>query len=98
MWRWGTLMESLFASAPNLGAIAGPLMVRSEGKRRYDIAGHTKAVTGLVIDNLTDVMLSISTDASLKFWKFDNCTLEQSVSLDAPASLIRIKRDSNLVG
>ena len=60
---------------------------------------HTAAVTGLVVDNLNQTLVSASLDGTLKFWAFSTARLEHALTLAprTPITLLRHHRANDLL-
>ena len=72
---------------------------RHTGKFRTGEGKHSKAVTGLMVDNLNQTVFSCSLDGKLKFWNFAGGLLVHEIDWSAMTAITaaRHHRQSNLI-
>uniref|UniRef100_A0A7S2WDF5 Small-subunit processome Utp21 domain-containing protein n=1 Tax=Mucochytrium quahogii TaxID=96639 RepID=A0A7S2WDF5_9STRA len=57
---------------------------------------HAGPVNGIAIDSLNTTLISASYDGTVKFWNFVDHSLELTVQLGSPASLLVMNRDAGI--
>ena len=67
------------------------------GLRRRKFVGHTKAVTGLVIDNVNRHLVSGSLDGTLRVWGFDSGRLSKTLDVGSGVTKVIMHAESELV-
>jgi U3 small nucleolar RNA-associated protein 21 len=67
------------------------------GIHRTAFTGHSKSITGIVVDNVNTMLVSSSLDHSLRFWDFKSGKQTDIVQLDTPISQIVLGTESGLL-
>ncbi|KAJ3027289.1 UNVERIFIED_CONTAM: WD repeat-containing protein 36, partial [Siphonaria sp. JEL0065] len=58
--------------------------------------GHTKAIVGLAVDSLTEKLISVSLDSTLKIWNIKKRLLLQTIKFPATISSMVFHKESNI--
>ncbi|KAI9189913.1 rRNA-processing protein utp21 [Blastocladiella emersonii ATCC 22665] len=82
-----------------IGSAQGALDVYNmqSGQHRRTIAGHRKAVTGVVVDRINRFVVSSSLDATIKVWDFKTGKELYTLPVPAPVTQLACHADNELI-
>lgn len=82
-----------------IGSSNGSMLIYNlqSGVLRKQIKFHSKAVTGIAIDNMNSNMCSVSLDGIIGFYNFNESKLIGKIDLESPITLLRYHAESDLV-
>jgi len=67
------------------------------GIRRKSFKGHTKAIAGLVIDNVNRHLVSASLDGTVRVWSFETTATQQVVNVGSAVTRLIMHAENELV-